>query len=433
MLRSACPGLLIFTHKKAEKSHNLEKVKNGIVYKMKVIYITAQIPYGKGETFILEELKALKKQNLEVIVIPRNPSSQTFHQDGKMLANSALWLPLINMKMIISFMISLIINHRVWTLMYRIFKNSNKFKTILKNLIVLPKSIYLARILKDKKIKHVHAHWGSTTATMAYVISKLTGISWSFTLHRWDIAEKNMLREKVKTAKFVRCISEHGKDELITIIGKKYEGKIKVVHIGVEVPEEILELQKNKDFFTMAIPANLLEVKGHKYLSEACEILVNRGIKNFECIFYGVGPLRRKLDSIIRDKNLTEYVKLPGAIPHEKLLGMYKNSEVDIVILPSINTSNGDHEGIPAALMEAMAYGIPVISTNTGGIPELIGDGNGIMVEEKNSLALADAIEKLMKKKAFREEIGKRGRLKVIKDFNLEFITKDLIKLFELD
>jgi len=265
---------------------------------------------------------------------------------------------------------------------------------------------------------------------MAYVFSKITGIPWSFTLHRWDIGENNMLKEKVRTAKFVRCISEDGKNKLLSIIGREYEEKVKVIHMGVEIPEEILQLHKNRDFFTIVTPANLLEVKGHKYLIEACEILVNRGFRNFQCIFYGEGPLREELENIIKDKNLTEFIKLPGAIPHEKLLNMYKNREIDIVILPSIKIDSGEHEGIPVALMEAMAYSIPVISTNTGGILELIGDGSGIMIEEKNSLVLADAIEKLMKDETFREEIGKKGRLKVMREFNLEYIAKHLIMLF---
>ena len=397
---------------------------------MKILYITAQIPWGRGEMFILEELLEMKQWGINFLIIPRNPTKEILHKESERLLENAVWLPLINFKILISFFKSLFINPLLWVVITKIILHSRNIWVFIKNLAVIPKGVFTAKIIQKENIKHIHAHWGSTTATMAYVISKLTGIPWSFTLHRWDIAENNMLREKVRTAKFVRCISEHGKNELLSIIGKEYEKKIKVIHMGVEVPEEILQLQKNRDFFTITTPANLLEVKGHKYLIEACEILVNKGFRNFQCIFYGEGPLRKELESIIREKGLAQYIKLPGAIPHEELLGMYKNREVDIVILPSINTSSGEHEGIPVALMEAMAYGIPVVSTNTGGIPELIGDGNGIMIEEKNSLALADAIEKLIKDEAFREEIVKKGRLKVVRDFNLEYIAKHLIMLF---
>jgi len=279
------------------------------------------------------------------------------------------------------------------------------------------------------EVQHIHAHWGSTTATMAYIISQLTGISWSFTLHRWDIKENNMLEEKVKSAKFVRCISENGRNELLSTISRKYENKVKVIHMGVKTPDKISEPNINRDFFTIVTPANLLEVKGHKFLVEACSILIERGIDSFQCIFYGEGPLRTELEKLIQEKGLTEYIKIPGSIPHQELLKIYKNHKVDIVVLPSITTADGEHEGIPVALMEAMAYGIPVISTNTGGIPELIGDGSGIMVEEKNAEAIADALERLIKDRDYRYEIGRKGRLKVGKEFDIEKNVRDLIEL----
>jgi glycosyltransferase involved in cell wall biosynthesis len=109
---------------------------------------------------------------------------------------------------------------------------------------------------------------------------------------------------------------------------------------------------------------------------------------------------------------------------------MYKERIVDILILPSINTGNGEFEGIPVSLMEAMAFGIPVISTDTGGIPELIGDGSGIMVKEKDPEAIAVSIEKLMNDKPYYDFISERGRKKIERDFNVSIISKELLKLF---
>ena len=318
-----------------------------------------------------------------------------------------------------------------WRIILDILLNSRNPKILIKNLSVVPKAVFISHLFYQMGVQHVHAHWGSTTATMTWIVSELTGIPWSFTLHRWDISENNMLKEKVETAKFVRCISEHGKNELLNIVGKKYEEKIKVIHMGVKIPEEILISDGNKDSFTIVTPANLLEVKGHKFLAEACSILIERGIDSFQCIFYGEGPLRTELEKLIQEKGLTEYIKIPGAIPHQELLKIYKNHKVDIVVLPSITTADGEHEGIPVALMEAMAYGIPVISTNTGGIPELIGDGSGIMVKEKSAEDIADRLEMLIKDRDYRYEISRKGRLKVEKEFDIEKNVKDLIELME--
>ena len=265
---------------------------------------------------------------------------------------------------------------------------------------------------------------------MAYIISRITGTPWSFTLHRWDIKENNMLKEKVKSAKFVRCISEHGKNELLEIVGGNYREKIKVVHMGVKIPIDVSESEETKGLFTIVTPANLLEVKGHKYLIEACLNLVRQGIKNFQCFFYGDGPLRIKLESLIGEKKLTNFVKMPGVLPHEKLIKMYKNKEIDVVVLPSIITKI-EHEGIPVSLMEAMAYRIPVISTNTGGIPELLSNGAGIIVEEKSPKQLAEIILKIMKNKNLRKELAERGYQKVQKEFNIKKNTKTLLELMQ--
>jgi len=398
---------------------------------MKLIYITAKAPWGRGETFILEEMLEVKRNLVDLLIIPRNPPNEVFHKEAKRLLGNAIWLPLINSKILISFLISLFISPLLWVGIIKIILRSRSIQVLFKNLAVIPKGAFIAKIIQVEDIKHIHAHWGSTTSTMAYIISWLTGITWSFTLHRWDIKENNMLKEKVSSAKFVRCISEHGKNELIKIVGEEYKDKIKIIYMGVKILNDILEVQKDKKIFTIVMPANLLEVKGHKYLIDACSDLVKQGIRNFQCIFYGEGPLRSELESLIQKRGLTNYIEMPGVISHKKLIEIYKNKEVDIVILPSIITKKGEHEGIPVALMEAMAYGIPVISTNTGGIPELLSNGAGIIVEEKSSEQLAEAILKIMRNKEFKKELTERGYQKIQEEFNIEKNVKTLLELIQ--
>jgi len=397
---------------------------------MKICYITAQVPYGKGEEFILEEMLEIKQQGVDLLIIPRNPPKEIFHKESERILENAIWLLLIDFKILKVFLSALFTKVSIWNILGIIIWHSRKPLVLIKNLAVFPKGVFISKIIKKVNIEHIHAHWGSTTATVAYVVSRITKIPWSFTLHRWDIKENNMLKEKVKSARFVRCISEHGKNELFEIIGTECKEKIQVIHMGVKILSGVCEFQKDKKNFMIAIPANLLEVKGHKYLIDACLILVNQGIKNFQCIFYGAGPLRTELENLVKEKKLTDYIKMLGAISHEKLIGIYKNKKVDIVILPSINTKNGEHEGIPVALMEAMAHSIPVISTNTGGIPELLSDKAGVIVEEKNSKQLAIAIKKFIKNRNFREKIARKGYDRVCTDFNIQKNTKKLIKLF---
>jgi glycosyltransferase involved in cell wall biosynthesis len=398
---------------------------------MKIVYITAQTPWGRGETFILEEALELKRQGIDLLIIPRNPPKEFFHKEGEEVLENAIWLPLINFKIIIVFLKKLFTTISSWKILWDVIDHSRNPLIFIKNLTIFPKGVFIAEMIKKENISHIHAHWGSTTSTMAYIVSRLTNIPWSFTLHRWDIKENNMLKEKVKSARFIRCISENGKKELFQIIGKDYQEKIKVVHMGVKVPKEFSELKKPKDFFTIITPANLVEVKGHKYLIEACLNLVKQGIKNFQCIFYGKGPLRNHLENLVKDRYLTNYIKIQNPIPHEDLMRLYKKRNIDIVILPSITTDKGEHEGIPVALMEAMAYGIPVVSTNTGGIPELLSNGAGITVEQKSPEKLAEAIIKIMKDTDFKKELSKNGFQKIKEDFNIEKNTKILLELIK--
>ena len=399
---------------------------------MKIAYITAQAPYGKGEFFINNEMVNLKKNGIKLLIIPRNPEKKIFHQEAQFLMKDTLNLSLLNLKIFSIFLFSLLMDPKIWQIFFFLIYRSRNIKILCKNIIILPKSVFIISKVKKENVKHIHAHWGSTTATMAYIISKLSGIPWSFTLHRWDIKENNMLKEKVKSAKFVRCISENGKNELLEIIGTDFKNKIKVIHMGVKIPINVDKINNDeKKYFKIITPANLLAVKGHKYLIEACLILVEEGIKNFECIFYGKGLMKNELKELIKEKLLNNYIKIPGIIPHEKLMGIYKSKKADILILPSINTKNGEHEGIPVALMEAMAYSIPVISTNTGGIPELLSDKAGVIVEEKNPKQLAIAIKKFIKNRNFREKIGRQGHERVYKNFNIQKNTEKLLELFE--
>jgi glycosyltransferase involved in cell wall biosynthesis len=399
---------------------------------MKIAYITAQVPYGRGETFIIGEMLAIKEAKVDLLIIPRSPTKKVFHKEAKNLLPNTIWLPLINLKIVYIFLISLFAKPRLWKILLSVVRNSRTLKILVKNLIVIPKGVFIANLLWEKRVNHIHAHWGSTTATMAWIVSKLTGIPWSFTLHRWDIKESNMLRKKIKSAKFSRCISENGKNELLEIIGTDFKNKIKVIHMGVKITINVDKVNNDeKKYFRIITPANLLAVKGHKYLIEACSILVKEGMKNFECIFYGKGLMRSELKELIKKKLLNNYIKMLEMIPHEKLMGIYKSKKVDIVILPSVKTKNGEHEGIPVALMEAMAYSIPVISTNTGGIPELLSDKAGVIVEERNSQQLAVAIKKFIKNKNFREKIGRQGYERVCKEFNTQKNTKKLVDIFK--
>lgn len=397
---------------------------------MKVVYITAHTPYGRGETFVLEEMLAMVELGVDLVIIPRNPPKEIFHKKVQRLLDNTLWLPLLNTEIVLTFLKEFFLRPRIWQVVWSMLRHSRSPKILIKNLAVLPKSVFVAKRLVREKVEHIHAHWGSTTSTMAWIVSELTGIPWSMTLHRWDIAENNMLRLKVERAAFVRCISQDGHREVLQIVGDGYSDKVKVLYMGVRMPDSsFLQPLSQRSHFVVACPANLVPKKGHKFLIEACKLLREKGIHNFHCLIIGDGPLEAEIRQQIVELGLEAFVKLVGRLPHEELLEMYRKGEVDTVVLPSIVTEDGEKEGIPVALMEAMAYGIPVISTETGGISELIGDDAGIVVKEKDAQQLADALERLIRDSKLRMEIGEKGYQKVCEEFNLKKNTEALLKM----
>jgi glycosyltransferase involved in cell wall biosynthesis len=121
---------------------------------------------------------------------------------------------------------------------------------------------------------------------------------------------------------------------------------------------------------------------------------------------------------------------MPGVINHKRLIDIYKNKKANLVVIPSINTQNNEHEGIPVALIEAMAHKIPVISTKTGGIPELL-INRETLVKEKSSIILAKAIIEIIKNNNLKETIVKTNFQKVNNDFNVNKVTNELLELIE--
>ena len=397
----------------------------------KIVYITASTPLGTGETFILTEMLALKKSGADLLIIPRDVSENVFHEAARSLLAYSLIVPWLSCGITRSLLTYILKNPTPFLkLVYRITLGTRSRRMAIKNLIIFPKAIHLSELLKKEDISHIHAHWGSTTSTLAYVIARITGIPWSFTVHRWDIPENNMLKEKVRTAAFVRCIDEQGRGELKDFFREPVlEKKILTIHMGVPISETTKEPHRNERVFTFMCPANLVPKKGHRYLFEACRILAEKGTR-FKCFVAGDGPLEEDLKVMVSALDLSGYVEFLGRITHERLFNFYSKKLVDAVVLLSIVAEDGQKEGIPVALIEAMSFRIPVISTNTGGIPELIGDGSGIMVKERDTYAIADAIEKLINDTALYKELAEKGRLKVISEFNVVTVAGALSKLF---
>jgi colanic acid/amylovoran biosynthesis glycosyltransferase len=304
-------------------------------------------------------------------------------------------------------------------------------KKALKNLMVLPKATHVARELERRRVEHVHAHWATTPATMAFIASRLAGMPWSFTAHQWDITDRNLLADKVAAASFARVISEDGRREFAGYLSPTVAAaKLQTIYMGVTVPDVDLNLHgPPPDTPRIVIPARLHEKKGHAYVFEALTILRDVYHRPVRCLVVGDGPLRDRLTALRQDLGLTEQVEFVGQLPHEELIALYARGGIEAVVHPSVVAMDGEREGIPVALMEAMAFGIPVVTTPNGGITELV-DGAGLLVPERDASALADAIASLFANESFAREIAAAGRRRIADRFSTGVVVQQLERLW---
>jgi len=304
-------------------------------------------------------------------------------------------------------------------------------RCLIGTLAFFPKTVFFARQMEELDIDHIHAHFASNPALAAWVIHRLTGIPYSFTAHGSDLhVDRTMLDEKIRSAAFAVTVSSFNMEVMVRACGEKGRGKIHVLHCGVDVDA----LQPKTDWsqggpLEILCVASFGEVKGHTYLIDACRILAERGI-DFRCRLIGEGPLRRRITRQIAAAALAGRFRIHGGLARPEVERRLR--QADLFVLPSVPTPEGRREGIPVALMEAMATALPVTASDLSGIPELVEHNVcGQLVQPRDSVGLADSIERYHHDPRFRQSMGRAARKKVIDRFNLEKSAGRLVVLFE--
>ena len=387
---------------------------------MKVIFVTANLPHGTDEAFIVPEIDELVRAGHEVLIVPRSPKGPVIH--GHKLMRYTRREPLCSASIAFKATKRISASPLHFARVIAILQRSRTFRIAAKNLAVVPKALWLATVAEEWGAEHIHSHWAGTTATMAMIASMLSGIPWSFTAHRWDVVENNLLSEKVKHARVARFISEDGLN-MAKKIGIGPAPNARVLFMGVALPAETE--RRDGPWPIVVCPARLVEVKGHRFLLDAWRILRARGVHG-ELWLAGDGELRPQLESLVRSYGLVNSIKFLGTIAHEELLRIYREVPVSAVVLASTDLGKGVHEGIPVALMEAMSHGIPVVATRTGGTPELVRPGTGLLVPASNAAALADAIQQLLQDRALLRQVGNSARQHVVETHDIVRITSEL-------
>jgi len=286
--------------------------------------------------------------------------------------------------------------------------------------------------LRARGVRHLHAHFATEATTVVQALSLLSGLPFSFTAHAYDIfLRPHCLEEKMRAARFVVTVSEYNKRYLLEQCPDVPAEKIHVVRPGVDIdrfsPDQ--RTPAGDGLFHIFSVGRLVEKKGYADLVEACRLLADKRI-DFECTIVGDGPQRAALESAIVRRGLEDRVSLVGAMPQEQFAPMLRRA--DVFVLPCIVAQNGDRDAMPLAIEEAMAMGLPVVSTQIVGIPELVRDGAGLLVPPHSPVDLSQALEQVYRSGAEgRAEMGRRGRAIVERHFNIRHEARKMLALFE--
>lgn len=400
----------------------------------KIAYIMSRFPH-LPETFILREMIGLEVQGWQIELYPLIFQRQPLmHDEALPWIERAHRLPYFSPQILAANVRQLVRHPRRYLSLWvqALWENRSNLNFLVRVMALFPKVVYAAELMLNDEITHIHAHYATFPAFAAWLIHRLTGISYSVTVHAHDIFVSNtMLATKLREAAFVVAISKYNRQYLEQTLGNWVGEKTHVIHCGINLdlyPPHPQPPRQRSNFEVVNI-GSLQLYKGQHYLIQACAALRERGIP-FRCRIIGGGELQAALQAVIREQRLEKQVELLGAKTQAEVAGFL--SEADCYIQPSIITPEGKMEGIPVAIMEAMACALPVIATSISGIPELVQDGEtGLLVPPADARALADALGVVYADSEQATRMGYAGRKLVMNEFDLSANVSLLSGLFK--
>jgi glycosyltransferase involved in cell wall biosynthesis len=282
-------------------------------------------------------------------------------------------------------------------------------------------------LLKQRGVRHLHGCQGIESATTAMAMAHLLKIPFSFRVRAGDMAAAEVgLHQALTQAAFVTTPSKYDRQFIIRHIDPKYEDRVHVIYPMVD-PEQIplrSDLPAVQQLFILAI-GDLVSGNGFIYLVEACRILHEQGIP-FRCQIVGEGPEFGRLQAMIGAYGLPHLVQLAGSRSASETASLL--DQATVLVFPQVMNHDATFGGIPQAVVEAMARGVPVVASESGSLPELIRDGAGLLVRPHHPGALAGALADLhLAGSAARQSMSRAVRQLV----EVEFSATRLASLFE--
>lgn len=399
---------------------------------LRIAYMMSRFP-KITETFILYEMLAAEQAGAQIDVFPlRREKTSKMHPEAISFVRRAHFIPLLSAEILFDNLRVLLTQPVLWfsTLWTIVRANLGCRRFLIGALAVFPKSVTTAKRMQQAGVDHIHAHFASHPAAAAWMIHRFSNIPFSFVAHGSDLHRaQQMLREKVRDAAFVVAISRYNAAMIRDAAESRDACKVKVIHCGVN-PADFQKADPNSsaaDSLTLVCIGTLHEVKGQRFLIDALHRLMHaagptdaaNNLRNgLRLHLIGDGPDEVRLRQQVKQLGLDDVVVFEGRRNRHEIIQLL--GQADVLVAPSVPTTDGRREGIPVVLMEAMASAIPVISSRLSGIPELVTDGiHGFLTDPGDVDALCRAIQTLCADPGLREHMGAAGRATVQQHFSL--------------
>jgi glycosyltransferase involved in cell wall biosynthesis len=399
---------------------------------MTMVYILGAFP-KVSETFIAGEIAALRRQGIDVTVfsLRRSKDKGPVQPEAETLLPYTRYLPSGRLRFVrLARAVMTVFSEQpgtamrcLWWATHRAMRGNNSGE-----LLRFAQAAYISKSLPSSA-EHLHAHFAHGPATCAAMVSRLSGVPYSFTAHARDIFEygdNKAVHDKVAAAQSVIAISKHGSDRVIELAGAELAERVEVVHNGIDLDVFRRRPQEPTGVPTILCVARLVEKKGQDTLLRAIAMLARDG-RQVRCELVGDGPEREHLETTADWLGIRELVTFHGALDATDVLSAYRTASV--FALPCRVDANGDQDGLPVSLVEAMAVGVPVVSTHISGIPELIQDGtSGLLVDPYDARALANAIAVVLDDADLRHSLTDAARA-VAETYDREQTTRRFIEV----
>lgn len=306
----------------------------------------------------------------------------------------------------------------VWRLMREgLFRRMRNIEAIGENVWCFLAGFLLAEQCRQDGVQLIHAGWANGPATAAWVASRVTGIPFAFTGRAGDIyPEDGLLREKSRDALFIRTNNRTNVQWLCKFCPPDATDKVHAIYNSLTFrPRGQCAMPMQAPYRLLAV-GRFARTKGFPELLTAMARLRRENVP-VTLTLVGDGNWHHKLVKMRDDLGLTQVVAMPGFIPHDKICGFMLDH--DMLIMPSVVHTNGDRDGIPNVIMEALSHRMPVIATDVCGIAEVVIDGEtGLLVPQRNPRALADAVRRMVSDRDAALKMAEAGRAHVEKLFD---------------